>query len=396
MVGGLFTFWIQRSQGVCEEVHSYASVQPPSLSKDPPLLGEASTNRVKEPASSIFGKISGSWQLRVKGRHFEEKQKKFSGTEFSLFSSMGYSLIPELAFKLKGKVGFKNDHVQLEYRDEYSKGSFQIYEAIAELRPWPFLSFQAGAIDQNFHSSPLFVYGRSLPGIVEQFEYTLGPITFMVRAQQSLATAESFSVDRSETEETPLFHREIVGVEFQLTPKWRLQGSFSRFLFDRLAAITAADGAKLGHFTFGLGASAKFRYPFAGFTAQTELEYNDPQHIRLLVGGFWLRNEKALMDGQAQHLYFQGSFPISDYRISLSYMNFFKEREAAPAVFSSLSFGGNNRVGYQWGVNFIFEKLGFQVTTELLSVDVIKTAEGMSRGKGHTYYLGLETINVKF
>ena len=345
-------------------------------------------------SKQTLGQLSGDWRLRVKGRRFEERQNKFTGTEFSLLFSTRYQLVPSLCFKLKGKVGFKNDHVQLEYRDEYSSKNFQIYEAVVELKPWPTVSLQAGAIDQNFYSSPIFVYGRSLPGLVEQIEQTWGPLTIMARAQQSLATAESFSVNRSESERTPVFNREILSVELKLTPRWRWQVSVSHFMFDQLATVTAADGAKLGHFTFGSGVSAKFRYPFAGFTTQTELEYTSPHQIQLLMGGFWLRNEKAPIDKQGQSLYVRGSVPFSDYKIVLSYVNFFKEREVVPAVFSSLSFGGNNRVGHKLGIDLIFQKLGFKVIGEFLNMDVIKVTEGLGRGRGNSYYFGLETLSV--
>ena len=340
--------------------------------------------------------ISGQWWIRVRGRHFVEKQNSFSGTEFSFLSAMKYQLVPSLSFKLKSKVGFKNDHVQLEYRDEYSEGHFQVYEAVAEITPESGVFLQVGAIHQKPYSSPIFVYEHSLPGVSEKIEYQMGDLTFMVYAQQTLATAKSFSAERSEAAQTPVFNREILGMTWERASRWQLKAYASHFMFNHLAAVTAADGSKLGHFTLGSGAAAQFRYEFAGLTAQTEVSYNDPSGIQISAGGFWLTNQEAKVDGQGQSLYLQSSFPMRDYKLSFSYMNFFKEREAAPAVFSDLSLGGNNRMGNRWGFQFGFEKLGFKIVGQLLDVDVIKASEGGRRGRAHSYYLGLETLNVQF
>ena len=341
-------------------------------------------------------RVSGEWRVRVRGRHFAEKQNSFSGTEFSLLSSMKYQVVPSLNFKLNSKVGFKNDHVQLEYRDEYSDGNFKIYEAVAEFNPWSGASFKAGAINQSPYSSPIFVYGRSLPGVAEKIEYGVGNWTVIAHAQQTLATSKSFSAERSEAEETPIFNRETLGAELKLFRRWQVKAYASHFMFDYLASVTAADGAKLGHFTLGSGSAAQFRYKFAGFTTQTEIGYVEPNGVQVSAGGFWLKNQKAKVDGQGQSLYLQSSFPIAAYKLSLSYINFFKEREAAPAVFSSLSLGGNNRIGNSWSIDFSFEDLGFKIVGQLLDMDVIKESEGGRRGNAHSYYFGVETLSVKF
>ena len=297
-------------------------------------------------------------------------------------------------------MAFKNDHVQLEYRDEYSKGNFKIYEAIVQAQPFSFLpelSLQAGAIDQSPYSSPIFVYGRSLPGVSEKFDYERGSLSLTFRAQQSLATAESFSADRSEAEDTPIFNMETLETRWKsIDETWQVRANLSHFMFDHLAAVTAADGSKIGHFTLGSGSTARFRYGFAGLLAQGELEYWAANGFRVVGGGFWLNNQEAKFDGQGQSLYLKMSLPVSTYKLSFFYMNFFKEREAAPAVFSNLSLGGNNRVGNKVGLSVDLKNLGVRVLGEFIQVDTIKQSEGGRRGLSRTYYFGLETLNVRF
>ena len=367
--------------------HSYG-VDNHSLS----LHGQTDLNDL----THITKKISGEWRVRVQGRHFLEKQNNFSGTEFSFLSYLKYQVVPILSFHLKSQISFKNDHVRLEYRDDYSNNNFKIQEATTEIKPWSILSFKAGAINQSPYSSPIFVYGRSLPGIVETFKYQMGPVMFQLRTQQTLATAHSFSAERSESENTPVFNREIVGLEWEWLQGGRIKAYASHFMFDHLAAVTAADGAKLGHFTLGSGSAAKFRYKFAGLTAHTEVSYGSPDGPQILGGWFWLNNQEAKIDKQGQSLYLQGRIPISRCQLSLSYMNFFKEREAAPAVFSSLSLGGNNRMGQSWKAGLSFKDLGLKVVVQLIDIDIIKESEGGRRGKARSYYLGVETLNVKF
>ncbi len=364
------------------------------------LADSASYQTISTEGTGSMGggkKVSGQWRLRIQGRHFSEKQNNFSGTEFAFLSKLEYLFHPKIRFKLNSKIGFKNDHVQLEYRDEYSSGHFQIYEAVAGVAPWPYLSLEAGVIGQNQYSSPIFISGRSLPGIRETFTYKVGIWTFFLQAQQALATAKSFSADRSESEKTPFLNRELLGMEIEVAPGWSFKSYASHFNFDNLASVTAADGSKLGHFTLGSGAAAKFRYGFAGWTAQTELDYQSSSGAQILLGGFWLKNKEAQLDGLGQSLYLQSKFPVGvRHKWSLSYTHFFKEREAAPAVFSSLSLGGNNRMGQLWGTHWSFEDMGFKLVGRFAHVDVIKKSEGGRRGKARSYYLGLETLNVKF
>ena len=357
-------------------------------------------NPLGPPPSDLSSRLFGHWYMGVKGRHFEEMQNSFSGTEFSIHSSTIYRLNPSLSFILNGKLAFKNDHVQLEYRDEYSKGNFKIYEAIVQAQPFSFLpelSFQAGAIDQSPYSSPIFVYERSLPGLSEKFDYERGSLRLTLRAQQSLATAKSFSADRSEAEDTPIFNMETLEARWKSIDKiWQVKANLSHFMFDHLAAVTAADGSKIGHFTLGSGSTARFRYGFAGLLAQGELGYWAVNGFRVVGGGFWLNNQTAKFDGQGQSLYLKMSLPVSTYNLSFSYMNFFKEREAAPAVFSNLSLGGNNRVGNKVGLSVELQDLGVTVLGEFIQVDTIKQSEGGRRGLSRSYYFGLETLNVRF
>ena len=261
---------------------------------------------------------------------------------------------------------------------------------------FPGISFQMGAINQSVYSSPIFVYGLSLPGVSERVRYEEGPLALTFRAQQSLATAESFSADRSEAEDTPIFNMETLEARWNFSDRWQIRGHLSHFMFDRLAAVTAADGAKLGHFTIGSGGTAKFRYGFSGLTSQASLSYLTSDGVRIQLGGFWLDNHQAKFDGRGQSFSLQTSVPISSYKLFFSYMNFFKEREAAPAVFSNLSLGGNNRIGNKWGLGADFPNLGFRLVGEFIDVDTIKPSEGGRRGPSRSYYLGLETLNVRF
>ena len=377
-----------------------ASTPTASVNSQLPQSLISTESSLKKTPPSENEKLSGDWKVRMRGRHFEEKQKSFSGTEFALLTSMNYQLISSLRLKLRNKLRFKNDHVQLEYRDEYSSGNIQFSEAVLEWTPrsQPQIQLEAGAIYQGSHSSPIFMSGHSLPGLKEKLHHSLGDLHLLAEAQQTLATAKSFSAERSEAERTPLFHRELIGAEWKVNSHWQMNTYVSHFHFDRLAAVTAADGSKLGHFTLGSGGAAKFRYGFSGWTTQSDVIYNHSKGWSTRGGGFWLTNQRAKWDGQGQSLYLESSFPLKAYayKLSLSYMHFFKEREAAPAVFSDLSLGGNNRMGNLWGFRFQFEELGFQIIGQLLDVNIIKASEGGRRGKARSYYLGLETLNVSF
>ncbi len=362
-----------------------------------------STTLIKDEPKEDRTKLE--WSISIQGRNFEEDSERLFGTKTALRVRSHYLLSPKLSLDAEIELRWFSDNAQLDLSEDYSTRPLQAREISVNYQPIKFLKFSLGNISQEFLNADLFMTKRAFPGLRQKLNWQKGSFDIGLIAQQTVPTAQSFNVDRSEREELPWFLTETLYAEFDfidlLQWQWlsqlnlRLAGTY--FQFNDLPAIAAEDGTRLGHISKNntIGPNAQFRYDFEGYILDASFCFCGAEDTGVTLGGLWIDNLEAQSNDRAQRLYVGANTIWNEVRYGLEIENFFKDREVAPAVYGSLNAGGNNREGMIYRLSLESMKYKFRVVADYYDVGVISGNDGLQSDR-QAVYIGLETAYVEF
>lgn len=345
------------------------------------------------------------WKTGIFGETYEEGANKEIGSSASLDVKLTRLLSKNLYLNFKGGIGYSTSNSQLSISEFYSDSFFNVSDVTLNLLLGNNIKISAGNIGQNYlKSSMLLSGGRSFPGLKQELSVLVNKHKLGVIAQESIPTSKSFNIDREEKEGVPslLIGSLFANLDFKspitLLPTSRLKWntSLSYFQFDNLPNVVAQKGRLYGHlFVDGKEAESKFAFDFSGYLINTEFKFEDKNNYEFGVAGYWADNLKAETNDRLENIKYFVSKTYNRITLDASIETFFKDSEVSPAVYSTNSYGRNNREGQAYGLGVEFSKYKFRVEAKYYDIDTVVDNSSV-QNKRENFYLGVETLYVKF
>lgn len=344
------------------------------------------------------------WKMVLNGTSWEEGTSKSVGFNTKLQTKLKFQFNQKFNVKLEGGLSWFSDNSQYALTEYGSSDFIFAREASLNFNIFKNLTISAGSLNQDFLSAPLLISGgRSFPGLkqtlsIKKKQYEVGLV-----AQQLIPTSTAFNDERSEEEEIPTFYTGTLFADLNFknpltnlpTAKLTTHLALSYFQFNDLPSITADRGGLYGHSgDTGIGANSRFKYEFSGYVFEPSILLEDENNYELKVGGYWADNVEAEENDRIQNIYIEAEKTISSYAVGMRVENFFKDSEASPAVYSSGHYGGNNREGMLYEMSLELKKYNFKILAQYIDSKLI--SENAVQNNRNAYYLGVETLYVKF
>lgn len=221
-------------------------------------------------------------------------------------------------------------------------------EAVLQLDPLKFFTFEAGVIQTDFLSLPSNFQPLGFPSLRETIHIQGDVLKLSTFAMQSIPTSDSKAVQPTENGlittlntfglslGTPTEDKDDPGLAVGVT----------RFSFNNLNASAAQDSQYLGNTMVSPGPQPRFAYDFAGteFGAQGKMKLT--KNWSGSLNGAYLKNDLA-PDGSNVGYTYSGGLTVAiaglEYGIVLGH--FYNETDTLPASYASLSRGYNDRLG---------------------------------------------------
>lgn len=256
-------------------------------------------------------------------------------------------------------------------------------KALIELRPFSFISLQAGIISTEFSSFASTFEANGFPGVREALNLKGETLAASIYAMQAIPTSSTPSVKMTESGVTSAF--KAYGTEIGTNPDDKgiltLKASYLRFQFDNLTSSAAKDSEGLGNTVIvPSGAQPRFVYGFSGNEVGLGGTLKITGRTSLRLGGTLLRNDEA-PDKKNRGYVYSGGFTTRVFRGDLSVTGgyFYNESDTLPASYASGARAANNRFGQY--VNIKHELKKDQITSFMKYVraneieDLPKTAD---------------------
>lgn len=275
-------------------------------------------------------------------------ESRVAGTELS--AKLSQSLLEEVTLNAEALLTLETGSSRTLYSEEFKpRQGFRLKEGALTVRPTSYLSFVAGAVDQDRWHQPLLLSKQSFPSLVEALELK---DDYFVR----LEAIQAFASDTSNLQpwndfgkESATFYLERLTVGKKWADDTDAEIHASHFLFDGLSPQLAYQSRFLGNSVSGVAVpSSRFESAFKGFEVGASARFAWNPYANPQASFSWLVNPEASADkNQAWRAAAAVSWsPKGTYRITPGVEYFRVESDVSPAVFNSRARGHNGRSGY--------------------------------------------------
>lgn len=327
---------------------------------------------------------------------FDEVQDRSQLIQLAIMPKVTINLLDNLKFKGLGLIGLSTGRVQTRF-DNPQFSSMNLNELVLSYSPLKNLDLEFGALNQNDLNTPMLILDRAFPGVQLKNRYEITQnLNVQLKAQYSIPNSVSFEIDRTESEALPSFLTQ--GFDFNWTPKewFKIKGDVHHFTYNDLPSVVAFQSGRLGNTAPGIqSAESFFQYDFDGFSQSYQMDFliskSFVPKISLQVVD---NNEAPSSRNRSQWTGIGFDWFFRDVIISPSIAYFFAESDSAPALYSDVRLGRNNREGMSYKLRLNFKNSGFSLSANYIQANLIEPDDVQNDLR--TFEFLLELPSVKF
>ncbi|MGE0633323.1 MAG: hypothetical protein AB7O96_13000 [Pseudobdellovibrionaceae bacterium] len=348
-----------------------------------------------------FSKNSWNWGLSSNQEISESTQSQTMS--FSGQGTLNYNLTEYFDLAAQGGIYMQTGSRHSTVDPERSGNGFNFSYAQFNLRPFSFLEFSAGALNQEMHSNSLLISPRAFPaGQVSLLSPQQNEdLTLRAYYQSAVPTSAQFDSETSDREPLPSLHVGGIKTKFQngssFDPDLIVSTTVGRWKFMDLPTKVAADSVALGNTvlqsTPGL---AKFAYQFEGLTASFDTQFRIYRNLKGFFGIRGHRNEKAptgANEGRTASAGIQYT-TIKQVTLRPEYTIFQNQSDSSPGYYNSSYMGNNNKKGEIFGLRLDFKKSDFALFSEYAKLKEIFNNPAQEESQSLMFYLEIRNASI--
>lgn len=344
-------------------------------------LGMAQEGSLSRPKSGVsllkedlFEKTQAEILSMFRAYSFDERQDKSQLVQLYIEPKLHMELHKTLKFRARGSVSLSTARIQTRFEDP-TFNTLNLNELVLSYEPREYLGFEFGALDQNFLNAPMLIAERAFPGVRVNGLWTGEKSALVLSAQYSIPNSVSLESDRIDNEPLPGFLTQGLNWHWEALSWVRLKASVHHFTYKDLPSVVAFQSGRLGNEVIGENSSESFfAYDFDGFSQSFDLSVDYNPRVRHNFKVQLIENLEAPSDRRRSQWTGMGfDFFFSDLVISPEIAYFYAESDSAPALYSAVQLGRNNREGMFYSLKLHFQKLGFVLRANYVQANLIET-----------------------
>lgn len=305
---------------------------------------------------------------------FDEVQDRSQLVQLAIMPSIKINLTETLSFRFLGLIGLSTGRVQTRF-DNPQFNSLNLNELVLSYSPFKNLDFDFGALNQNDLNTPMLILDRSFPGVMIKNRYNITDnFQVQLKAQYSIPNSVSYEIDRTESESLPSFLTQ--GFDFKWTPaEWfKFNGDIHHFTYNDLPSVVAFQSGRLGNEVMGETSSESFfLYDFDGFSQSYQMDFPVNKIFVPKLSVQMVDNTQAPTSrNRSQWTGIGFDWFFDGLVISPSIAYFFAESDSAPALYSDVRLGRNNREGMSYKLRVNFQNSGFSLSANYIQANLIE------------------------
>ncbi|MGZ3695288.1 MAG: hypothetical protein ACXWQO_14280 [Bdellovibrionota bacterium] len=306
-------------------------------------ISSGPTAFASEPAAK---KSKAEWSVALYGRSTDDdlSSARVVGVEGLIRAT--HELSDSLSAIFVGGILLETGSSASLFTDEFAPTSrILLHEASLNWQPWKAVALRAGALYQS-DFSPLLIDGITFPASkIELSLFPQGPWVLKANGQAAIPTSQRLATKSTGKEATPALFTQTAHAGWQ-SEDFTLLGRFSHFDFRNLTHGMAQDSRFYGNSIVGVASGSTFLYQYEGYEAGLGMKAALAHSLALSVGVSGLRNQRGpVSHNQGTYGYVELNWQAESFALRPRAEVYRDEADAAPAFYTSSSFGHNNRKG---------------------------------------------------
>ncbi len=304
-------------------------------------------------------------------------------------------LTSKILVKSELNMTWKTGHSQSKLgRDDYETG-IDFEDVYVKYAPFQFLTFRAGAINQDFLKAPLLISGRPFPAVQAEIGLLRGTNRLSLKGQRAIPTSRSLDSQRTQKENTPALYTGTLDLTLRPASNFKFNAYASYFEFVDLPSKVAYESSRYGNSVLNpVESNSKFEFEFKGYAVgiNTAIKFIP---IELSFKALQVENQEAPGAFSMGRLFELGIGYNTDNSVyKLSGERFFNESDSSPAYYNSGSYGHSNAEGFGTTLSYFDIKNNYKVGLSFQESTPIDPNLYTSRQK--SIMLSLETLYDSF
>ena len=340
----------------------------------------------EQPADDLRSHLF--WKTRLGGSNYSELQDREQIVKFRLYGLGEYKFHQDVLLRAEIQTRLDSGYSQVVYDDAQTKNAIFLEEAKIQYNPG-FVVLEAGALSQDFYSSPLLFRAQTFPGAREGVYYHEKVAGIGAYLEQAIPTAKTLLNQASEGEPMPRLAMESIKGYVHPTDNWNIESFVHRYSFFDLPSAVA-DQSRLGGNSVSGFKTVEFLYPFQGFVYGIG---SDATIWRVRPAAqFQLINNTLADEGKNTGYWATAQLGVRATGrtwVTPRLEIFNIQSDTSPAYYNSFELGHNNRKGFSNALEVWVQPWNAKITGKYIETTPIDYTP--LQGPSQTYLIELET-----
>lgn len=348
----------------------------------------------KEEAATVRRKLD--WNLEFAGEFEGEGRDESLAVVTGLGLDMNFQFSKSLSLVLAPTARFYSARSQQRFDSDSFEDRIYLREGYLNLQPLDGeafrLGFRAGSIAQKMLDQPQLVSStRSFPAVALVTNYTGGPVTVGVEAEEAVPTSYTYNALREDKEPLPGLRAARASLHAKLLGDMALSLNVGQLSWRNLPSRVAFNSQKLGNTPQGeLAPTSRFRTGFTTGFVGARLDYCLDCRFGGTLQGRRARNADAPDDSaDSQMIGIAAHYRTRGLVTSVAVDAFFAESDVSPAAYTPSSLGNTNRQGNRLRLEFGIPAMELTITSQFVQARTLAPTPYQS--DFNSLYLGVET-----
>lgn len=358
------------------------------------LLGPASllaetSSQINTSSKTQFNDTDFSVNFKSEYDSQTSKLNKANRFQIKIGAELSQKLNDTSRFDLEASINLEKGSSDSLFDNSEFKAENDISLKKAEFTwtPLSMIELKAGAISLKDMNHSLLLGGGAFVGAKETLQYQANNLAIKLSALQSTPNNRNYSNRLEEVEEgNPIFYAESLNIKLG-TKNNSIQSTTSHFAFDNLSNSVASKSQFLGNSVDRIDdKNAEFKYSYIGWAQRLE--------GKITISDFsfspfaeYIKNDAAEKNNTASLLGLKATYSYGDKDFSVTTKNFRSEADASVGYYNSLNYGHNNRVGSNFGVEYLNNKTGVEISASYTNLNEIEANQLEVEDEDHIYSL---------
>ncbi len=309
--------------------------------------------------SSDF-KLNSLWKSHIEGSFLRNNESSKRLMKVKLYGRFELEWTPNLTAEFEPYLTVTEGEIQSRFARQES--SVEMRQGFFRWRVMDGVSMQAGSIYQSYLDAPLLIADRSFLSSLIGSLYMSDAYEVQAILQVSMPSVVNTFKKYSEIADTGYFTSLFLYGEILPSDYYSFRWHATGFHFSKLPAFMAHQSKLYGNTVEGVGAGAKFAYPYYGtnFDVSSQLRITSNMYVSLGYNG--LVNLGAPIEKSwGERIYIVCDISAGKWAKIYSRLEYFHNNsDSAPAYFNSEAYGHNDRKGFLLEIKSFFPKGNFE------------------------------------